>query len=114
MRCNPACKICVKQSGCRAQPLSYRSVRYRTKYFMFLGYIRNKLPLLCSGPLIKKKGGDMCSKSFLARWEMYFKAKGEAQKEVKAELPLNSQIEQSEIDSPIVEVSKIEDVKSRS
>lgn len=45
---------------------------------------------------------------------MYFKAKGEAQKEVKAELPLNSQIEQSEIDSPIVEVSKIEDVKSRS
>lgn len=56
----------------------------------------------------------MCSKSFLARWEMYFKAKGEAQKEVKAELPLNPQVEQSEIDSPIVEVSKIEDVKSRS
>jgi hypothetical protein len=56
----------------------------------------------------------MCSKSFLARWEMYFKAKDEAKKEVKAELPLDPQVEQSEIDSPIVEVSKIEDVKSRS
>lgn len=45
---------------------------------------------------------------------MYFNAKDEAKKEVKTEMPMDSQVEQSEIDSPIVEVSKIEDVKSRS
>ena len=44
----------------------------------------------------------MCSKSFLMRWEMYFKAKNAASREEKAGLPLNPQHEGSEIDSPIV------------
>ena len=58
----------------------------------------------------------MCSKSFLARWEMYFNSKNEAAKEENADLPLSPipQVEENEIDSPIVEVSKIEDIKSRS
>ncbi|OIR02261.1 hypothetical protein GALL_156330 [mine drainage metagenome] len=55
-------------------------------------------------------GGYMCSKSFLARWEMYFKAKDSASREEKAELPLNPQHEGREIDSPIVEDSKMEDI----
>jgi hypothetical protein len=59
-------------------------------------------------------GGYMCSKSFLARLEMYFKAKDKASREEKAELPLNPQHEGSELDSPIAEDSKMEDVKSRS
>ena len=51
----------------------------------------------------------MCSKSFLARLEMYFNAKDAASKEEKAELPLTSQREGREIDSAIVEVSEMED-----
>jgi hypothetical protein len=43
------------------------------------------------------------------RWEMYFKAKDEALREEKAELPSNPQHEGREIDSPIVENSKMED-----
>ena len=50
----------------------------------------------------------MCSKSFLARWEMYFNAKDEARKEVKVELPLDPKVEQSEIDSSAVEDSGME------
>jgi hypothetical protein len=44
----------------------------------------------------------MCSKSFLMRWEMYFKAKDAVSRQEKAELPLNPKHEGSEIDSPVV------------
>lgn len=56
----------------------------------------------------------MCSKSFLARWEMYFKAKDEASREKKDGSPLDPKHEGSEVDSTMAEDSNIEDAKSRS
>jgi hypothetical protein len=47
----------------------------------------------------------MCSKSFLARLEMYFNAKDEAQKDVKAESSLAPQCAVDEMGSPAVEDS---------
>lgn len=41
---------------------------------------------------------------------MYFKAKDSTSREEKTELPLDPQHEGSEIDSPIIEDSKMEDV----
>ena len=51
----------------------------------------------------------MCSKSFLMRWEMYFKEKNEASREEKSELTLNPQHEGREIDISIVQGSEMED-----
>jgi hypothetical protein len=50
----------------------------------------------------------MCSKSFLARLEIYFNAKDEAQKNVKAESSVAPQCAVGEIDSPAVEDSGME------
>jgi len=56
----------------------------------------------------------MSSKSFLARWDMYFNSRGEDTKKENTELPSNPLAEEDEIDSPIVEVTKLEDAKSLS